>query len=270
MKILGFLNIIFMNEKKNSTLEHCGLKFILLRRYTVRSERSDKSDFPIKCINNRNTAKYSQTHTIYLFIHIFTATARSDHLVNQYIEQFVFCCAAPFFSKVLHRCSLQIWWRADGDHTCYCTSPSSHIAYIGSKKNSPVVKGLANMVANDVACCEKSFDLQISIAKMTNIVRCLLHLVKTNIIFLSQHAWHFAILYLSNLLQENFPIYRSIKPYNRKTPTDNNAHLGHRFSQWAYLHSTNSYLLTGDQYLSFWLCGYWFSTNDFSSDQITL
>ena len=44
---------------------------------TVASERSDKSNFPIKCIYNlnffnRKTIKYSQMLTIYLFIRIFT------------------------------------------------------------------------------------------------------------------------------------------------------------------------------------------------------
>ena len=80
---------------------------------TARSERSDISYFPIKCIHNlnflnRKMMKYSEMHTIYLFIHILTETARIDHLVNQYNEQLIFCCAAPFFSKLLHRYSLQI------------------------------------------------------------------------------------------------------------------------------------------------------------------
>ena len=77
----------------------------------MRSERSDKSNFPITCNYNRNffnrkKVKYLQMHNIYLFIHILTVTARSDHLVNQYKEQLVFGCAAPFFSKRPHRCYL--------------------------------------------------------------------------------------------------------------------------------------------------------------------
>ena len=32
---------------------------------------------------------------------------------------------------------------------------------------------------------------------------------------------------IQNFIQVNFLIYRSIKPYNRKTPTVNNAHQGH-------------------------------------------
>ena len=156
-------------------------------------------------------------HTIYLFKHIFAVTAQSDHLVNQDKEQLVFCCAAPFFSKLLRRCSLQICWRANGDHICSWASPS-HIVFIGSEKNSPVVKDLANMVANDVACCERWFYLQISITKMTNIVRqrgSLLHLVETNIISFLQHTWRFAILCPSKLSHgklPHLPIHQTIQP----------------------------------------------------------
>ena len=67
---------------------------------------------------------------------------------------------------------------------CSWASSPSHIACIGSNKNSLVEKGLANMVANDVTRDD-------SIAKMTNIVRyrdSSLHLVETDIISLLQHA----------------------------------------------------------------------------------
>ena len=99
--------------------------------------------------------KSENANAYHLFIHIFTVTARSDHLVNQCTDQLVFFYAAQLFSKILHWCSLQICWCADGDHI---SSWASHIAYIGFKNNSPVVKDLANIVANDVACYERWFD----------------------------------------------------------------------------------------------------------------
>ena len=68
---------------------------------------------------------------IYLFIHTFKyiySTARSDHLVDQYKEQLVFCCAAPFFMKFFfHRCSLQICWQESVGHIYSRISHSSHI-----------------------------------------------------------------------------------------------------------------------------------------------
>ena len=200
---------------------------------TVRSERSEKSNFPIKCIYNQNflnrkTVKYSQMHTIYLFVHIF-----------KYI--YINCLKWPpsesiqraFFSKLLHLCSLQICWRAEGDHIWSWASPSSHIAYIVYKKNISVVKGMANMVANYVAFCKRWFD---SISKFQslrsqtlcgNVEACSILLKK--IFFLCCNMLE-VLLYcvLQNFHQVNFSIYQSINPYNRKTPTVNNAHPGHR------------------------------------------
>ena len=126
-------------------------------RNTVRSERSYKSDFPIKCIYNlnffdRKTVNYSQIS--YLFRHIFRVTARSDHLLTASVQR-----AARFllYRTIVLKTSSSMF--SGNLLTCRRRSHMflgfSFTYYIGSKKNNPVVKGLANMVANDVACCER-------------------------------------------------------------------------------------------------------------------
>ena len=146
--------------------------------YTARSERSDKSNFPIKCIHNLNdfnqeTVKYSQMHAIYLFLYICTYIYSnclkwppSESI--QRAARFLLC--RTIFLKVSSSMSsANLLTRRRKSHI-FLASPSSHVTYIDSEKNSPAVKGLANMVANDVLCCERWLD-QILIAKITNIVQ---------------------------------------------------------------------------------------------------
>ena len=90
-----------MNSKHQSLINY---KIIIIHLYTVRSERSDKSNFSIKCIYNlnffnRKTVKYSQVHTIYLFMHIFTVTARSDHLQSINTKSSSFSVVPHHFSQ---------------------------------------------------------------------------------------------------------------------------------------------------------------------------
>ena len=114
-------------------------------------------------------SEYSEILPWFAYIYSNCSKWPPSESIMQRAARFLLC--RTIFIKLFYRYSLQICWRVDGDHICSWASSSSDIAYIGSKKNSPVVKRLANMVANDVACCERWFGPQTSIAKMTNIVQ---------------------------------------------------------------------------------------------------
>ena len=173
--------------------------FILHKAITMRSERSDESNFRIKCIYNvnffnRKTIKYSQMHTIHIFIHIFAyiysnCSKWPPSGSIQRVARFLLC-RTIFLKAPSSKFSANLLtprWRS---HMFLGFTFFKYCVH-WLKRNSPVVKSLANMVANDTACCERWFDLQISFAKMTNIVRQrdnLLHHVETNIISLLRHA----------------------------------------------------------------------------------
>ena len=86
--------------------------------------------------------------------------------------------------------------------------------------------------------CERWFDFQISFGKITNIpgnvTVCSILLIP--IFFPCCNMLH-VLLYcvLQNFLPVIIPIHRSIKPYNRKTPTVKNAHTGHRLFTASFL-----------------------------------
>ena len=171
----------------------------------MRSERSDNSNFPIKCIYNlnilnRKSVKYSQMHTIDIFKHIFTkwinTKSTSFSVVPHHFSQNFFI---DVLCKSVYVLGLLLL------HILRTLAPKRIVQWW---KVWRIWWPMMLRVPRD--------DLKISIAQITNIVRwhdSLLHLVETNILFLLHYAWRFAILCPSKLSPcklPHLPIHQTI------------------------------------------------------------
>ena len=181
--------------------------------------------FPFKRTYNLNFLKSSQflANAYQLFCNTYIYSNCSKwHLVNQYKEQLVFCCAAPFFSKILHRCS-----DAPTEITYVIGLLLLHILLTLAPKRI-VQRWKVGEYGGQWCCVLRELIWSQKWQTLCGNVAACSILLKPILFPCCNMLDVLPYCVLQNFLQVNFPIYRSIKPHNRKTPTVNNAHPGHR------------------------------------------